>query len=227
MQVKLFGHRCLVEFYKPKSTSMIFIPDMAQHHDSHRTGIVRFIGDGRTNNGLLRPLTPQPLTPSLVKEGDVVMFQINGMMEATQKFVRDGKHYMNLLQSELIARINNDDVSVDNMEMLGDYVLLKHFLRPPPGSTLFLPDAAMRASAPEFIYFRCIQKGSTVDLPFETGNELLVNFGRLTPMFIIKRNTDGTSENQEYCYTRKEWVDGVVEGEPESEPEPQPAGRLI
>lgn len=207
MQVKLFGHRCLVEFYRPKSSSKIIIPDAAQHHDSHRTGIVRCVGDGKVKD------KDEPRAP-LVQEGDVVMFQINGMMEATQKFVLDGKHYMNLVQDDLIARLTGEEVSVDGLEMLGDYVLLQHFVRSQPGSTLFIPDNAVRNSAPDFIYFRCLKKGTTVDSEFDVGDELIVNFGRLTPMFIVKRNDDNTIENQEFAYTRKEWVDGVVVSEP-------------
>ena len=212
MNVKLFGPRCLVEFHKLNTTSKIIIPDVAQNADSHRTGIVRFVGDGRVKG------KDEPVSP-LVKPGDVVMFQLNGIMEATQKFVIGGKHYMNLLQDELLARIDGDDVSLDNLTMLGDYVLLKHFLRERPGSTLFLPDEAVRQSAPEFIYFRCIKKGARVT-PFSVNDEVVVNFGRLTPMFIVKRNLDGTSENQEFCYTRQEWVDGVVEAEDAEQPQP-------
>ena len=209
MNVKLFGHRCLVEFHRPKSASKIVIPDAAQQHDSHRTGIVRFIGDGRPGKNMPKD---KPPTPSLVKEGDVVMFQINQIMQATQAFVIDGKHYMNLLQDDLVARFTGEDVGVDNMEMLGDYVLLQHFFRQQPGSTLFLPETAMKASAPDFVYFRCLKKGTTTeDALFKVGDELVVNFGRLTPMFIIRRKEDGTSENQEFAYTRTEWVDGVVE----------------
>lgn len=206
MNVKLFGHRCLVEFFRPKSASKIVIPDAAQEHDSHRTGIVRFVGDGRVR---LKDGTDKWRT-SLVKPGDVVMFQINQIMQATQQFVVDGKHYMNLLQDDLVARVTGDDVGVDNLEMLGDYILLKHFVRE-TGSVLVLPDTLTKAAGPDFIYFRCLKKGSTVDLPFAVNDELVVNFGRLTPMFIIQRKPDGTSENQEYAYTRKEWVDGVVE----------------
>lgn len=213
MNVKLFGPRCLVEFHKLNTTSKIIIPDVAQNSDSHRTGIVRFIGDGRVKD-------KEPV-PALVKPGDVVMFQLNGIMEATQKFVIGGKHYLNLLQDDLLARIDGDDAGLENLTMLGDYVLLKHFLRERPGSTLFLPDQAVRESAPEFIYFRCIKKGARVTREFTVNDEVVVNFGRLTPMFIVKRNADGTSENQEFCYTRQEWVDGVVEAEAEDAEQPQ------
>jgi len=206
MNVKLFGPRCLVEFHRPKTASKIVIPDSAQERDSHRFGIVRYIGDGKVKG------KDEPV-PSLVKEGDVVMFQINNIMEATQKFVLNGKHYMNLLQGDLIARVVGEDVCAENLEMLGDYLLLKHFMRQ-TGSTLLLPDSAqMRNSSPEFIYFRVVSKGSTVDLPVKENDEVVVNFGRLTPMFIIKRKDDGTSENQEFVYTRKDWIDGVVEAQ--------------
>jgi co-chaperonin GroES (HSP10) len=206
MNMQLFGHRCLVEYYQPPqdSASRIIVPDNARQHDTHRMGIVRVIGNGKVKG-------KAGLIPSLVKVGDLVSFQINHMMETTQTYVLEGKHYLNLLQDDLIARIHGDNYIVDNMEMLGDYVLLKHFMRQPAGSALFLPETVVRQSAPEFIYFRCVAKGSTVDLPIQPGDELLVNFGRLTPLFITHRDEKGNIENQEFAYTRKEWVDGVVE----------------
>jgi co-chaperonin GroES (HSP10) len=184
-----------------------------RQHDSHRTGIVRFIGDGRLK-GKDAPAA------TLVQPGQIVMFQINSIMEATQTFVIEGKHYLNLLQDDLLARIDGDDVGIDNLTMLGDYVMLKHFIRERPGSTLFLPDDAMRQSAPEFIYFRCMKKGANVTRDFDVGSEVVVNFGKLTPLFIVKRKDDGTSENQEFCYTRQDWVDGVVEAEDAEQSQP-------
>jgi len=187
-----------------KTASKILIPDSAQERDSHRFGVVRYIGDG-VIKGKAEP------KPAIVKEGDVVMFQINNIMEATQKFVLDGKTYMNLLQDELIARVIGEDVNVENLEMLGEYALLQHFMRDQPGSRLLLPDSAqMRTSSPDFIYFRCLKKGSLVDKAVNEGDEVVVNFGRLTPMFIVRRNEDGTSTNLEYVYTRNDWIDGVV-----------------
>lgn len=219
MNVKLFGPRCLVEFHKLNTTSKIIIPDVAQNADSHRTGIVRFVGDGKFNDRWGRYQEEAPL----VKPGDVVMFQINEVMKRTQQFAIGGKSYLNLLQDDLLARIDGDDADLENLTMLGDYVLLKHFLRERPGSTLFLPDQAVRESAPDFIYFRCIKKGGRVTREFNLNDEVVVNFGRLTPMFIVKRNADGTSENQEFCYTRQEWVDGVVEADAEDAEQSQQA----
>jgi co-chaperonin GroES (HSP10) len=201
MNVNLFGHRCLVEFTRLKTTSKIVIPDAAQTHDTHRIGIVRFIGDGKVKG------KDEPV-PSLVKPGDMVMFQMNQVMENTQKYVADGKHYMNLLQTELVCRINGEDMSIDNLEALGDYTILKHFVRE-ASDTIILPDSVARQNANEFIYFKLLKKGSTVDLPINVNDELIVNFGRLTPMFIVTSGLEGT-RNEEYCYTSKEWIDAVV-----------------
>lgn len=185
-----------------KSKSKIVIPDSAQEKDSHRFGVVRYIGDGRVK-GKDFPKN------SLVKEGDVVMFQINQIMEATQKYVLDGKHYMNLLQDELIARVIGEDVTADNLEMLGEYALLQHFMRENEGSNIILPNTAqMRTSAPDFIYFRCLKKGSLVNPEVKEGQEVIVNFGRLTPMFIEREG-----KTLEYVYTRNDWIDGILEEE--------------
>lgn len=204
MNVKMFGHRCLVEHYRPRTAqSAIIIPDAAQQHDTHRFGKVVAVGQGQKNG------TPEPM---LVNVGDVVMFQINQVMEHTQKYSLEGKSYMNLLQSEIVMRLKDPegDVAVSNIEMVGDYVLLKHFFRTPEKSLLVLPETVMKESAPEFIYFKVIAAGGGFGKPVKKDDEVICNFGRLTPIFFVKRQRNGTSENEEYCYTREDWIDGVV-----------------
>lgn len=204
MNIQMFGHRCLVEHFRPKSAqSAIIIPDAAQQHDTHRFGKVMAVGQGKKDG--------EPL-PMLVKEGDIVMFQINQVMEHTQKYVLHGKNYMNLLQSEIVMKLKDPtgDISVANIEMVGDYVLLKHFFRTPQNSLLVLPETVMKESAPEFIYFKVMAAGGGFGKPVKAGDEVICNFGRLTPIFFVKRQKNGTSENEEYCYTREDWIDGLV-----------------
>lgn len=201
MNIKLFGHRVLVEHHKlSDKETLIIMPDAAQQHDTHRLGKVVAIGDGKTKTGIV---------PTLVKEGDIVLFQINQIMEHTQTFVLNGRTYMNLLQTELLARVNGEKLTADNIEMLGDWLLLKHFVR--DTGRIVLPKNLNKQAAPEFIYFRCMAKGSTIDKPFELEDELIVNLGRLTPVFFAKKNQQGTYDNEEYCYTHKDWVDGKIE----------------
>jgi co-chaperonin GroES (HSP10) len=207
MNVRLFGHRCLLEFYRPETKANLVIPDSAQQHDSHRLGIVRFVGDGLDRG-------KQVSQPSLVKENDVVLFQINAYLESNQSFVLAGKHYMNLLQNELVARIHGSEPILDNLEILGNYVLLGCFLRMKSDSKLIIPETVKaRQSLADSVYFTCIQKGSTVDLPIKIGDELIVNSGRLTPLFIVHPSFDGKSQIQEFAYIHKDWVEGVVDAE--------------
>jgi co-chaperonin GroES (HSP10) len=206
MNVRMFGNRCLVEHYRPKSSkSQIIIPDAAQQQDTHRFGKVVAVGDGKLKDG--------KIVAPLVKIGDTVMFQINQIMEATQKYMIDGKSYMNLLQSELIGKLTSEDITMDNFEVLGDYLMLKHFFRQPEGSQIIVPDNIIKQSAPSFIYFKVLKKGINVDTPVEVGDEVICNLGRLTPLFFVQRHGDGTSSNEEYCYTHKDWVDGRIEPE--------------
>jgi co-chaperonin GroES (HSP10) len=200
-----------VEHFRPvTSHSAIIIPDAAQKHDTHRFGKVVAVGQ-ENKNGESRPL--------LVNVGDVVMFQINQVMEHTQKYVLNGKNYMNLLQSEIILRLKNpeNDISVSNVDVVGDYILLKHFFRTSKQSLIVLPESAMRQSAPEFIYFKVMSAGTGFGKPLKVNDEVICNFGKLTPIFFVKRHKDGTSENEEYCYTREDWIDGVLVDERDDE----------
>lgn len=207
MKLRMFGHRCLVEHFRPKtSKSSIVIPDAHQQQDTHRFGKVVAIGDGKQKDGTTMP--------TLVNIGDLVMFQINQVMENTQKYVLEGKSYMNLLQGDLIGRLSGDDITLEAFDVLGDFVMLKHFFRQPSESRIYLPDNLIKQSAPEFIYFKILKIGGTVDKRVAVDDEVVCNLGRLTPLFFVQRNKDGTSTNQEFCYTHKDWIDGVLEDAP-------------
>ena len=209
MKIRMLGHRCLVERYKPKSESTILIPDAAQTEATHRFGKVVAVGQGTKDGKVL---------PMLVQEGEVVFFQMNQVMEATQKYAREGKAYMNMLQTEVVGKLKSGDrVAVDNVEMAGDYVLLKHFVKDQPGR-LLLPDSVIRQNAAEFIYFRVVKVGPEVTKPFKVGDEVIVNFGRLTPIFfldgkptIMPNREEAKPNTQEYAYTTQDWIDGVVD----------------
>jgi co-chaperonin GroES (HSP10) len=206
MNIRMFGHRCLVEHYRPKtSKSAIIIPDATEQKSTHRFGKVVAVGDGIFRD--------KPLQKPVVKMDDIVMFQINQVMENTQKYVLDDRHFMNLNQGEVIGRLTGGDITIENFEMVGEFVLLKHFFRQPKGTKIILPEDAMRQSASDFIYFKVMLKGGSVDKPFEIGDEVVANYGRLTPIFFVKRDLDGTSENVEYCYTHQDWIDGVISEE--------------
>ena len=205
MNIKMFGHRCLVEHHKlPRSKSNLMIPDVAGEKDTHRIGIVRVVGDG-----IVRHKGETKEVPHVVQVGDVVMFQINQIMQATQTYIGEGRCCMNMLQGEIIARIKGDEASFENIEMVGDYVLLKSSVKK-NNNLIVIPSSVSVQKNSDFIALECAKKGTSVEAPYQIGEELIVNFGRVTPLFIGVKNEDGTSKVEEYLYTTKEWVDGYV-----------------
>jgi co-chaperonin GroES (HSP10) len=206
MNLKLFGPRVLLKYEKPKAAGRIVLPDMVGQHDLHRLGRVEVIGDGRTRD----PYTGQKITvPSLVKRGDLVVFQINDVMKWAQIYRHLDTDMIHVLQSELIARINGDIVTTETLEMLGDYVLVKPQLRKSKSSIL-LPDT----KSLDFVYYELVQKGSTVELPIEIGEEVIINHGRINALF-VQGEINGRTQSLEFGYVFKDYIHGVVEG-PES-----------
>lgn len=184
---KLFGDRVLVEQVKAKQGT-IYVPE--NEYDLSRIGRVITTGDG-TRPG-------RDPVQMLVKEGDLVYFQTNMVMQSNLMYDMGSEIYMNLMQSEIIAKLDSNDITLDGFHVIGDWVLCKPFLKDAPVG-IVLPEAAKKAMA---VYFRLVDKGSTVDLAIEAGDELVLTHGRAQP-FQIQR--------EDYVYIHKNEIHGVVE----------------
>jgi co-chaperonin GroES (HSP10) len=132
------------------------------------------------------------------KEGDLVYFQTNMVMQSNLMYDMGTEIYMNLMQGEIIAKLDSNDITLDGFHVIGDWVLCKPFLKDAPVG-IVLPEASKKAMA---VYFRLIDKGSTVDLPIEKGDELVLTHGRAQP-FQIQR--------EDYVYIHKNEIHGIVE----------------
>lgn len=185
----LFGDRVLVAKEVTKQGSII-IPQGAGQ-DMHRLGRVVSTGSGK------RPGAKD--VEMYVKEGDLVWFQTNAIMQSHQMYELEGEILMNLMQSEIIARVGSNEITYDNFDVLGEWVLVKPFLKQPPKAKILLPEAAKQAMA---IYFRVEKMGHQVDLPIKKGDEVVLVHGRAQP-FAIQR--------EDYAYVHKSFVHGVVE----------------
>jgi co-chaperonin GroES (HSP10) len=190
--------RCLVEYYKPTNLSKtIIIPDSARADATHRYAKIV-------------SMTKKPDEDVGVKEGDIILFQSNEVMINTQKYIRDGKTYMNLLLSELLFKINDvNDINLDTVSVLGEYALLQpFFMRRDSG--LLLPEDVKGITAAEFVYFRIQQAGPLFGDTAKVGQEVVCNLGRVNPIFFTEVN-GASRKNKEMCYVHKSWIDGIVE----------------
>lgn len=199
-EIKMFGHRVLLEKYKPAGEGKIVIPDSAGEADSHRLGKVRVVGDGhdRINDKHY---------DTLVKEGQIVMFQVDDTMAFNLTW-RDEKDLLlvHMHQGDLIARINGSVVTNESFEVLGDFILLRWELQ--HDSPIILPDSSKQKAThtPDMFKFYVEQKGSTVDYPLEIGDEVICLNGRMNVIFI----EDPIQGRLERAYILKQHVCGMV-----------------
>lgn len=204
MSIQLFGHRVLLKYEKPKETGRIHIPDVAGKHDLHRMGRVKVVGNGKVKNMVTNTMETKE---SLVKEGDLVMFQINDVMKWAQVYRHMHDDLIHMPQVELLARINGDTPEIEVFEILGDYVLVVPEVRS-EAKTIVLPDTI---KSPDMIHYTVVKIGSTVDLPIAVGQEVICNHGRINPIFIPVKQSDGPPIQMEYGYVHKDFVHGALE----------------
>lgn len=210
---KIFGHRALLDHWKPATGNRIIQPDTAGNNDVLRWGIVSDVGDGKFSFSMRDKLAgrgfdcKQPI-PSLVQPGDKVCFEINQTIMNTQVYRnwRSSKDHIHMLQTDLVGRLKGEEICIDNFEVLGDFVLVKPFVK--QNSIIVIPDEA--AKNVDFVYFKVVQKGSTVDIPIEIGQEIIVNLGCVNTLIMSKLNGSSWAHD-EYGYVLKNYVIGTTE----------------
>lgn len=176
----------------------IIVPDIAQGSMLWQIGRVTCVGDGRVGDRIEEPL---------VQVGELVYFQTNMAMAASQSYERNKESYLNLHQGDLVARLRDNSVEYSYFEPLGRWVLVEPFLRE-EDSLLVLPETATAGRA---VYFRVAKFGSRVDLPLTKGQEVVLNTGRVCPIFIKHLDlATGDSKLREFSYVDRDYVLGTV-----------------
>jgi len=131
-------------------------------------GQVMAIGDGRVK------VNYEPkLMEMVVKEGDIVLFQMNSIQQANSLFsMDDNKEPLYILnQGDCIARLSSTVVKLETIEMLGIWSLVEPFVDK-PASGIILPENIdpVYSGVPRF---RLVQKGNRVKADIVVGQELV------------------------------------------------------
>jgi co-chaperonin GroES (HSP10) len=208
MNFRLFGERLLVRKVNSKQGTL-FTPQ--NENEIHKLARVVAIADGK------RPGLPDK--EIFLKVGDLVFFQTNAYQQQAQMYQVDQKTiYLNLLQSEIIGRVDAapDDeapeLTLEKFHVVGDWCLVKPYFKSPPGMIL-IPETIQDTLK---INFKLRDKGHLVNLDIQQGDELVMVHGRCNPVRI---------GGDDLGYIHKNDVHGVVEekvDEP-AEVQPQPA----
>jgi co-chaperonin GroES (HSP10) len=146
-------------------------------------------GDGKMPDGKDKPIW--------VSTGNVVMFQLIGNQDAVSQFLYNGNKVRILHQNDLIARLKSTKVSLENFEILGDWVLLR--VDTSINTTLVVvPDAARRL---EDFSFKVEQKGAGVEHDIQRDEEVFPERMRCNAVEI---------ERVAYAFCTKGDIHGVV-----------------
>jgi co-chaperonin GroES (HSP10) len=187
---RMFGDRVLMERVQFKQ-GLIYTPDL--ENSIARIGRVIAHGDGTFRDG-------RKNVKMHVGVGDLVYFQANAQMAASSAYDRSVEDTcINIPQGEIIAKVTSVEQSLEGFEVIGDWVLLKPFQREMKDSRIVIPDIAKNIQA---LYFRVEQKGSTVDLDIEKGDEVLITQGYCHPIQI---------KGEDFGFILKQGIHGVVE----------------
>lgn len=197
-KINLFGFRALVEKVDER-VGRILVPENRQM--LYQIGRVVCVGNGIQPNGTTEK--------SVVAVGDLVYFQVNLTMAANQQYELGGKPYLNLHQGDLIGRLASNTVSYENFTPLGRWVLARPFLRENE-SGIILPATAAKDA--KFVYFRVAKLGDRVNLDIKPGQEIMLNTGRLCPIFINELDIiKGEVALSEFGYIDRDFILGAVE----------------
>jgi len=190
----------------------IIVPQSADN--LYQIGRVVFVGNGQDPEfvvsargaGIMR-VRPEP-KESLVAVGDLVYFQTNMIMAAHQQYEYGTEAYLSLHQTELIARLASNVVNYDNFEPLGEWVLVQPHKRE-QDSRIVVPDT-VKAGA--FIYWTLAKKSVVSQLSVQLGQEIMVNTGRINPIFIPTLDiATAETKHTEFSYISSENILGVVD----------------
>ena len=193
VNVKLFGDRVLFKQIDEDVLGSIVLPQ--KQNRQYELGEVLLTGDGKVKdaNGNVKEV------PILVKKGDYIWFQVNPHMAVNNVIKLDGVTYLTILQHDMIARLKSPQVTLENFEILGVWVLLDTFEDKRPGSTIVLPDTV--ESDARMLRYRIKQKGSQVTC-CEIGDEVIIE-KRAAQLVAIN--------NQPFFYLDSRFIYGIIE----------------
>lgn len=166
MNIRLFGDQVLFKPIDEEVGGSLILPQ--RQNKKYELGQVLVLGDGQKKDALGNPKKVE----MLVNVGDLIWFQVNPYAAFNNSVHLDGKTYMTIIQNDMIARLKEPKVSIENFEILGDWVLLTTFEDKAPHSGIIIPGTADEAS--RSLRYKVSQVGQLVD-SVVAGEEVIID----------------------------------------------------
>jgi co-chaperonin GroES (HSP10) len=135
-----------------------------------------------------------------VHVGDILFWQMNGIIERNCRYFMDGIPVFVLMRGDMVARLTSCKVNLTNFQVIGDWCLVRRVVEQ-PSKIIVLPDSVQEVNQDLVLRFYLEQKGETVDMDVQVGDEVIVDRMRANPLKIDKTN---------FCYLHKGSILGTV-----------------
>lgn len=184
--VKLFGDRLAVQLVEEEYEGLL-VPAPTQQR-MYMLSRVTAIGDKASESS------------DNFQIGDIVFWQWNGIVAQHNAFRVGNARVFVLMRGDLIARLTVQKVTLDTFSVLGDWVLVRRVVHQ-PSKLIVVPDGVAEANQELTLKFIVEQKGSSVTLPIQKGQEVIVDRTRTNPL---------TIGDADFGYVHKSSVLGVL-----------------
>jgi co-chaperonin GroES (HSP10) len=189
--IKPVGERIAIVNAEESYEGKIVLPDARQRQHIHGKCIA--VGDGRMLDGTTKPIYTKP--------GDVYLYQVDDGTRVNCTFKIGKEVVMVLHQADMICRLKAKTVTLDTIDMVGNWLLVDTQLE--STGDIVIPDAAQH-TLPELQHFFLVKKGDQSKIDAKVGDEIFPARGRLTPLSI---------DGKIYCFITDNFIYGHLNQE--------------
>lgn len=183
---KLFGARVALEVVEEKYEGILTLPPSAK--------------EGRGEHVLSKVIARSPEVKAQIEVGDILFWQINEIIRKHCGFMFNKKPIIILLVGDMIAKVKDRVVKLENFQVVGDWCLVRR-ITVQPSNLIILPPSAIDANEDKYVKWVLEQKGDTVETEMGVGQEVIVDRTRANPIQLGE---------ERFHYIHKNFVIGTV-----------------
>jgi len=180
---KLFGNRVALEVIDEEYKGILVKPPT--ENETHVISRVAAKGDKVTQD---------------IAVGDILFWQTNAIIRKHCAFKLGGLLVFVLLTGDMIARVKNRLVDLQNFQVIGDWCLVRR-VTVQPSKLIIVPDNVIENNQETTVKWILEQKGDTVDCEVGPGQEIMLDRTRANPIQLGQ---------ERFAYIHKNFILGTV-----------------
>lgn len=194
MKLKVHPGRVVVRRKETKLKGGIHLPPA--RNKLYEIGEVVLSGDNSSYGVEGKSSTKEVFNP-----GDLLLFQLPLSMAGMVTHEIKGVLHAFLHVEDIIARLSNDTIAIENFTIAGRFLLLNADMRA-PSKIIITPQDVSEETKGEHLHFSVLQMGADVKLDLDKGQEVFPDKGRVNPISI---------DGKDYCFVDQQFIYGALE----------------